>query len=119
MSKCYACDREPIRTCLGCGVFYCAEHGDFKEQPKPQWNQYQNMNSRCLECSKAGTGQYKKLAMVFGILGLVELIVGAIILVVRQSFAPSGIFLIQGLTFGIIGLFFSYKSMKDAENRRL
>lgn len=119
MSKCYACDREPIRTCLVCGVFYCPEHGVYKETPKPQWNQYQNLNSRCLECSKAVNGQNKKLATVFGILGVIEVIFGTVMLVAMQQFNPGGIFLIQGLVFSVLGLIFGYKSMKDAENRRL
>ncbi|MFM7593562.1 MAG: hypothetical protein ACKO85_17385 [Isosphaeraceae bacterium] len=118
MSKCYACDRQPIRACLACGVFYCPEHGVFKETPK-LLNQYQNLNSRCLDCAKAGTGQNKKLAMIFGILGGVEVILGTVILVSMQRFAPGGIFLLQGLIFGFFSLILGYKSMKDAENRRL
>ncbi len=119
MPKCYACDRDPIRTCLGCGVFYCPEHGVYKEQPKQNWNQYQNLNSRCLECSKASNGQNKKLALVFGILGSVELVIGTVMLLAMQQIMPGGIFLLQGLIFCILSLIIGYKSMKDAENRRL
>ena len=116
--KCYSCHREPIRACLMCGSFYCSEHGKFNEIVKFNM-QMPFSNSLCEECASKRTSQTKKLSLIFGLIALVELPIGLVIMIASNTFMPGGIFLLQGILFGMISLFFIVKEQRDQQNRRI
>ena len=106
--KCQYCDRPPVRACLLCGVFYCAEHGEFKEKPVVL-RQALFMNSVCQECKVQQFIPAKRMMQVFGMLGAVLTSFGFVMTISLQRFLPGGIFLIQGSVFLLITMVFAFQ----------
>lgn len=115
--KCQYCNREPVRACLMCGVFYCEEHGKYLAVPGA-FRKAPYVNSLCQECQEKSNVSLKNLAIVFGTLGGIFATFGFVMTISLQTFVPGGIFLIQGLVFLLITMIFGMKSLCTNGDRK-
>lgn len=114
--KCNFCDRVPIRACLMCGVFYCEEHGDFKEK-NVAFRQAPFLNSLCRDCKEKNKVSRKSVVIIFGIIGSLFASMGLALVVGMGQFLPGGIFLIQGGVFLMATLFVYLKGLNSHNDK--